>query len=99
MAKTSYFAMSEEERAVMNREKLELRRIKLERCAYELLKSRTKTEDEEAELLADIVAAALDAYMRLSKVNRPEMEYSTMTHLAFQRLKIRRQIREELEGE
>lgn len=90
--------MSSEEKAEANQQRLDARRKQLRKCAEALLTETDIDEDRESEILAQLVDAALEAYMRISNRDRPETEHWMMSGLAFKQIRIRREIREEMKA-
>ena len=80
--------MNADERDEKNQRMLASRLKQLRNCAETLLAVDELDGDKEAEVLAQLVETSLDAYMRLTKVNRPEEEHWVMSHLAWERRRL-----------
>ena len=97
MAKLRRFGLSKEEREIDRQRRLTLHRTHLLHLAYALISREFLNEDKEAEVYSRLVEHALHAHMCLNKDDRPYEEVRLMNELAWARMKLKREIREEME--
>jgi hypothetical protein len=97
MAKKGWFGLSEEEREIDRKRLLTLHRDHLRYLAQTLMSLGVLSEDREAEVYSRLVEHALHAHMYLNKGDRPYEEVWLMNELAWARMKLKREIREEME--
>ena len=91
-----FFPASDEEREVDRKRRLTLHRTHLLHLAHALMSVEFLTEDKEAEVYSRLVEHALHAHMYLNKSDRPYEDVWLMNELAWARMKLKREIREEL---
>ena len=88
--------MSKEEREVDRKRRLTLHRTHLLHLAHALMSIEFLTEDKEAEVYSRLVEHALHAHMYLNKGDRPYEDVWLMNELAWARMKLKREIREDM---
>ena len=97
MAKKGWFGLSKEEQEIDRQRRLTHSRSCLRDLAHTLQDIEVLGEDMEAQVYSLLVEHTLRAYMYLNKVDRPYEETRLMSDLAWRRMKIKREIREEME--
>ena len=97
MAKKGWFGLSEEERKIEYKRRLGRDRDNLRHLAHALLATEFLSEDKEAEVYARLVNTSIQAYMHANTSERPYEESNLIYRLALAQMKLKREIRKEME--